>query len=198
MVRSGYCQGVNAKRADRLTAEDWTIAMLEMIAEHGVRAASIEGLAKRLGVTKGSAYWHFADRDALLQAATSHWEVAATASVIDTTAQVSDPIERLAALFAVSFGDAERGPVDTALAVMSDDPVIGPTVRRVTGLRLQYLASIFVELGCSNAVATRRARLAYAAYLGHFSLERSLPADNPLVGDSCDYVDEAVAVFARN
>ena len=45
-----------------LTAEDWARAALEAIAEDGVTAVAVEPLARSLGVTKGSFYWHFANR----------------------------------------------------------------------------------------------------------------------------------------
>ena len=49
-----------------LTATDWERAALELIAERGVQALAIEPLARRMGITKGSFYWHFASREALL------------------------------------------------------------------------------------------------------------------------------------
>ena len=58
-----------AGRNSRLSAEDWAQAALDLIAEQGVGAVAVEPLARRLGVTKGSFYWHFPSRDALLQAA---------------------------------------------------------------------------------------------------------------------------------
>ena len=63
-----------AERNGRLSADDWAAAALEQIAEQGVSAVAVEPLARRLGVTKGSFYWHFPSRDALLQAALERWE----------------------------------------------------------------------------------------------------------------------------
>ena len=47
------------ERNGRLSAEDWAQAALDLIAEQGVAAVAVEPLARRLGVTKGSFYWHF-------------------------------------------------------------------------------------------------------------------------------------------
>src|SRR5690606_34135016 len=63
-----------SERTGRLSAEDWAQAALELIAEQGVAAVAVEPLARRLGVTKGSFYWHFPSREALLVAALERWE----------------------------------------------------------------------------------------------------------------------------
>jgi AcrR family transcriptional regulator len=52
-----------------LTASDWAEAALQLIAEKGLSALTVSTLATRLGVTKGSFYWHFAGRSELLAAA---------------------------------------------------------------------------------------------------------------------------------
>ena len=65
---------LKTERSGRLSAEDWAQAALDLIAEQGVAAVAVEPLARRLGVTKGSFYWHFPSRDALLQAALERWE----------------------------------------------------------------------------------------------------------------------------
>src|SRR5580698_4207172 len=62
-----------------LTRADWIGTAVEALARDGLRAVAVEPLAERLGATKGSFYWHFRDRNALLQAAVEHWE----ATVID-------------------------------------------------------------------------------------------------------------------
>ena len=62
----------NKPERGRLSADDWAEAALDLIAEQGVAAVAVEPLARRLGVTKGSFYWHFADlptyRSALIEA----------------------------------------------------------------------------------------------------------------------------------
>src|SRR4051794_41644168 len=64
---------VNGKR-ESLTGSDWTEAALEALARGGLTAVAVEPIAKSLGATKGSFYWHFADRNALLESALELWE----------------------------------------------------------------------------------------------------------------------------
>src|SRR5688572_5243977 len=67
--------------APTLTAADWAEAALQLIAEKGLRALTIGSLAARLGVTKGSFYWHFTGREALLAAALARWERITTETI---------------------------------------------------------------------------------------------------------------------
>src|SRR5690606_17996288 len=78
-------------RGHRLSAADWAQAALDVIAEQGVSAVAVEPLARRLGVTKGSFYWHFPSRDTLLQAALDRWEEVEQEQVFGSLEEVADP-----------------------------------------------------------------------------------------------------------
>ena len=64
----------NSAEKIRLTADDWQQAALDALSEGGLQNIAIEMIAKGLGVTKGSFYWHYSSRDALIQAALELWE----------------------------------------------------------------------------------------------------------------------------
>ena len=57
----------------RLSVDDWVAAALELMAAEGIGAVKIGRLCDRLGVTKGSFYWHFKDLDAFLDAIAQQW-----------------------------------------------------------------------------------------------------------------------------
>ena len=57
----------------RLDAEAWIGAAFDALADGGIDAVRVEPLAKALDITKGSFYWHFADRRALLDAMLGSW-----------------------------------------------------------------------------------------------------------------------------
>src|SRR5688572_30336195 len=59
---------------NRLTVDDWVAAGLEIMAEDGVGGVKIHRLCERLGVTKGSFYWHFRDLDEYLGAVAQQWQ----------------------------------------------------------------------------------------------------------------------------
>ena len=82
----------------RLTREAWAAAGLRALSAGGVAAVAVEPLAAALGTTKGSFYWHFADREELVRAALELWELEQTSAVIDELGTVEDPRERLRVL----------------------------------------------------------------------------------------------------
>lgn len=162
------------ERSGRLSAEDWAQAALDLIAEQGVAAVAVEPLARRLGVTKGSFYWHFPSREALLQAALERWENVEQEAVFGTLEQVPDPRERLRALFQMVAHEYQSHVIYSALLKALDHPAVQPVIDRVSKRRLDYLAASFRQAGLAREDALHRARLTYAAYVGFLQLNLQL------------------------
>jgi len=161
-------------RNGRLSAEDWAREALDQIAEQGVASVAVEPLARRLGVTKGSFYWHFPSRDALLQAALSRWEKVEQEEIFGSLEKVSDPRERLRALFQVVAHEVKSHIIYSELLKALDHPAVSPVIGRVSERRLDYLTASFRQAGLSRTEAQHRARLAYAAYVGFLQLSLQL------------------------
>jgi AcrR family transcriptional regulator len=175
----------------RLSAADWETAALDALAEHGLPGVAIEPLARRLGVTKGSFYWHFADREALLAAALSHWEKSHTERVIEAVAEVRDPRARLSQLIGRVLAGGRSDRIHLALATATH-PLVRETLARVTHRRLEYLASCYRELGQPPREAKRSALFAYAAYVGLVHLRLEAPDELPTRAASAAYVEDLV------
>jgi AcrR family transcriptional regulator len=170
-----------AGKREVLTADDWTAAALEALAAGGLAAVAVEPLAKRLGATKGSFYWHFTDRNALIAATLARWERRDTELVITEVEQEGDATERLRRLLELAFRTARTGAsqgtgsVELALQANATHPLVEPSLRRVTERRIAYLTALFTELGLSPARARNRGLLAYSAYLGQAQLAHATP-----------------------
>ena len=162
------------ERTGRLCADDWAQAALDLIAEQGVAAVAVEPLARRLGVTKGSFYWHFPSRDALLQAALERWEKVEQETVFGSLEAVPDPRERLRALFHLVAHEATSHVIYSELLKALDHPAVAPVINRVSQRRFDYLAASFRQAGLARGDAQHRARLAYAAYVGFLQLSLQL------------------------
>ena len=158
----------------RLSAGDWAEAALDLIAEQGVAALAVEPLARRLGVTKGSFYWHFPSRDALLQAALERWEAFEEQELFGKLETVADPAERLRSLFQMVAREFKSHVVYSALLKAPDHPAVLPVIGRVSQRRLDYLTASFRQAGLGRTEARHRARLTYAAYVGFLQLNLQL------------------------
>jgi len=176
----------------RLTADDWAAAALDALGEGGLAAVAVEPLAARLGATKGSFYWHFANRDALVSAALARWEEVNTEAVIAAVEAIPDPVERLRTLFGTVIGKVEQGETEMNLLATADHPLVAPVLARVTERRIGYVAMLFRELGFPADAAHSRGVLAYSAYLGHAQLARATPAVLPVGDGSRRYLDQVI------
>ena len=171
-----------------LSPEAWVKAAQALIVREGVSAMAVEPLAQALGVTKGSFYWHFDSRDALVRAALEAWEQDQSADLVSRYGGIADPRRRLRVLLFAAFEDIENGLFFAALAVSSEDPRVAPFLRRATERRLAFGVEAFQALGFSEAEARQRALLAYAAYAGYFQLLRATPKAVKAVTDLSGYV----------
>jgi AcrR family transcriptional regulator len=165
------------KRAGtRLSRQDWVDAALEAIAEGGLAAVAVVPLAERLGATKGSFYWHFPSREALIEAALAAWEQTTTSAVIaEIEAASQDPRRQLRLLFKRVTELAARDRIELALLATADHPTVRPVLDRVTRRRIDFAAQLFQRLGFARAHANRRALLAYSTYLGYAQLVHATP-----------------------
>jgi len=172
--------GRKASGRRRLTRDDWITAALGAIADGGLAAVGVEPLAVRLGATKGSFYWHFKDRDALLEAAIRRWEKETTTDVIAEISAAHDaPVSQFRRLVVSVIERAEQDRVGPALLASAAHPAVAPALERVTDARLNLIATVLGRLGFSPAEARRRALLSYSAYLGHGQLAHTTPGVLP-------------------
>jgi len=157
------------------TAEDWELAALEAIREGGLAAVAVEPLARRLGVTKGSFYWHFKDRSALLDAAIHRWEHH-YGQPAEEIASGAPPRERLEAIVDKAVEVSQDDTVHARMVVeATSDARVAAAVARITERRLDGLAVLLRACGLTPAVARARATVLYAAFMGLQQLHRELP-----------------------
>ena len=153
-------------KRNRLERKDWEIGAMGYIAEHGLRALTITKLARSLGVTKGSFYWHFSGIDALLDATLSRWEDVFTDRRLPEYAKIDDPRARLAPYIAESGQGHMPQRFYRALMAAQDHPLVAQVLSRVTSKRIGFLTDAFADIGWQEAAAKQQAILLYAAYLG--------------------------------
>ncbi|CAM5230181.1 TetR/AcrR family transcriptional regulator OS=Streptomyces alboniger OX=132473 GN=CP975_09295 PE=4 SV=1 [Streptomyces alboniger] len=176
----------------RLGADDWADAALTAIGEGGLAAVAVEPLAVRLGTTKGSFYWHFAGRDALIEAALGRWAERHTEDMISEVEAEPDPRGRIKLLFGRAITAATSDRLEVSLLATAGDPRVAAALRRVTERRVAYVAELFAGLGFPAPEARRRGLLAYSVYLGHAQLGHAVPSVVPGGDELGAYLDEAL------
>ena len=181
--------------SSRLSRDSWIDTALELLLQSGPDAVAVQPIARKLGTTKGSFYWHFASRDDLLRATLERWEAVATDDVIASVeARTNEPRARAELL--VEEVTSGQSPGELLLLAGTEHPDVAAAVERVTRRRIDYVARLLRSAGLTPAVAQRRATLAYAAYIGYAQLARSVPSVLPhnargrraLVGELADVV----------
>ena len=163
---------VKKKERSTLSAGDWEQQALVLMAEKGIRAVAIESLARRMGVTKGSFYWHFPNRDALLEQSLLRWEKHDEANLQASLGAIADPRERLRSFFRRTGREKLTHDVYSSLLTAADHPKVEPLLERVAERRMKRIEAAFGEIGFTPEEASHRARLTYSTYLGFLQLQR--------------------------
>ena len=155
-----------AKRP-RVSRRDWIEAAYEELIRAGATGVGINALAARLGVTKGSFYWHFRDRSELLQALLDRWAHERTGEVLTLAlGTTSDPRERLRRILVLG---REVAPLDRAMRLWAQhDPSAAEAVRHADRTLLSHLAGCLTALGFPEADARRRALLMLRTWVGGY------------------------------
>ncbi|MDQ3717227.1 MAG: TetR/AcrR family transcriptional regulator [Actinomycetota bacterium] len=146
----------------------WVDAALQALAAGGPDAVRVEALAVSLGVSKGGFYWHFADRQALLDELLDSWEKAMVDDVIARVeSQPADARARVQLLF--DLAPSADFAVELALRDWSRrDKEVGRRLRRVDNRRLEWLRSLFGQFCADENDVEARSMLAYTLLIGSY------------------------------
>ena len=166
------------KERSTLSAGDWEKQALVLIAEKGIRSVAIESLARRMGVTKGSFYWHFSSRKSLLEQSLLRWEKHDEANLHTSLGAISNPRERLRSFFRGTGRERFTHDVYSSLCTAADHPKVEPLLERVADRRMKHIEAAFGEIGFDPAAASHRTRLTYSTYLGFLQLQKQNQAPN--------------------
>ena len=150
-------------KAGRLDADAWVRAAGAQLANAGIGGVRVELIAKQLGVTKGSFYWHFKDRDALLAAILHDWRCNATMAIIASLEKSGAPAEtRLRRVLELPFRRTLQDDIGRGIRLWArTDPRAAQAIEEIDGLRRRYIAGLYQELGCEPEIAQAYAALVY-------------------------------------
>lgn len=160
-----------------LTPESWIEAATDLLVDQGIDSVRVDVLAKILGVTRGSFYWHFKDRDDLLMSVLKAWRDAATEQLIDRFERRHvEPRVLVAELMSLPFrGRSARRAARIELAIRAwarHDDTARQALDDVDSRRIAYIAQCFSALGFSIPEARARGFALYAWEVGESMLIR--------------------------
>lgn len=162
-------QQATAPRKGRgsLTPDDWLRVAADVLVDKSVEGVRVDVLARTLQVTRGSFYWHFADRDDLLQRLLQAWRQRQTEQVIAANQRQGMRAQALIhelAMLTVRGEKAQRGgAIELAIRAWARrDPVARAVVDEVDRVRLDYIDQCFRELGFAGDASRHRAFMLYA------------------------------------
>jgi AcrR family transcriptional regulator len=178
----------------RLDRDEWIEAAIDVLAEQGVQGMRIEVLAKNFGVTKGSFYWHFKDRQDLVDGVLETWRDGRIRDINKQTgASTGREREQLLHLIDVYGATRNRKGISIELAVREwarRDAQAAAIVEEVDTWRLECTRQLFVRRGLSDDEAKSRSLLLYAYVFGQslMACERYDPA----VGELKHWIAELI------
>jgi AcrR family transcriptional regulator len=159
------------KPTPRRSKEDWVRAALEALRDEGVEGVRVEPLALRMGVTKGSFYWHFETREQLLTAALDTWVAHGTEAIIEHVDGVqAGPETKLRELWRRTMHDS-AGELSIELAIRDlaqRDAGVRERVRAVDERRMSYLCDLYREMGLTPELAVARSLALYSLLIGNY------------------------------
>ncbi|MEM9844176.1 MAG: TetR/AcrR family transcriptional regulator [Pseudomonadota bacterium] len=160
-------------KQDRLNRDDWIAAALTLLVESGIDAVQITVLARNLGVTRGSFYWHFDSRDALLNALIAHWKSLNTNVMVDTVAGAESLDDGILALFSVWLDHKRFDPrIDQAIRNWSrHDAGLREVVQEEDTARVRAISTFFARFGYDATEAFIRARVIYFTQMSYYALD---------------------------
>jgi len=153
-----------------LDRKAWIQAATDALAEEGLAGLRVEVLAKRCGVTKGSFYWHFRDRQELLDEVLNLWKEGRIRDVSkQARGEPGKPLEQLVRVIDVYSSSRNRRGIQIELAVRDwarRDPKAARVVEEVDQWRLKSAKDLFIASGMGAQEAASRSLLLYAYSFG--------------------------------
>jgi AcrR family transcriptional regulator len=152
-----------------LQPNDWTRIAFAQLAREGIESVRVEVLARELGVSKGSFYWHFRDRDELLMAMLDHWERVESDLLSAEESPEGEPSNAAArwARFVERSTEPERIREEIAVRAWARrDERVAVRVASIEHRRAKVIAGVLSEIGFTKESAESWSQMVLLVYLG--------------------------------
>ncbi len=188
-VAAQHSPSYGSAMTKRLSQRDWLQAGFAALSETGPAALKAEPLARRLGTTKGSFYWHFEDVPGFHTALVKAWVTEAEAVIETHRATQGTAVQKLRNLTLAAEGMSEVGSAQLGAAMRAwgrDNPDVAAQIKAVDEARMGLIETLLSEIGLTNPELTR---LLYGAFLGMEALSAQDAVENgPALGTLIDLI----------
>lgn len=151
----------------RVTREDWLETAKQLVIEGGFAKLTLEHLLTRLGVTHGSFYHHFKNRQALTEALLKQWRKEMTLDVVAKAAHIGDTEQRARALMSLGSEFTDQTQLEIAFRAQARiDPMVREYVQEVDELRIRNCTEMAKALFGDTPQAVSIGKLAHAVFVG--------------------------------
>jgi AcrR family transcriptional regulator len=176
--------------ATRLSVDDWIQAGFGIIAEEGLKAIKIDRVCKRLGVTKGSFYWHFTDLGAYLDALAESWGTATNGIRAEwVELEALEPRERLTRMM-MSLIDDRHWMLERAMREWArTDPSVAAKIELSDRWSYRMITRVFLDAGYSAEDAGTRARIVFYTGVGFVHVGGGPPNDPRAAAERQRFID---------
>jgi AcrR family transcriptional regulator len=180
-------------KPSRYSRDEFLARSLDVLSKEGEAKLRVDRLVSKLGVSKGSFYWHFENRAEFVRSLAEYWAHSSTQLVVnEIEALTGSPEDRLFSLMQMVSRQDLAGH-DLAMRTWAfHEPEVVPVVRKVDRMRLTFVRGLFREMGFEGDELATRTRIFVTA----ISFKRGI-----LVGEPKDRRQESLrqwhAFFTR-
>lgn len=158
----------------------WLNAAYEVLCDSGVEAVKIMPLAKQLDLTRTGFYWHFKDRDELLEAMVARWEAKNTGNLVAQTQAYAETIcEAMFNLFDCWIDETLfDARLDLAIRNWArNDAALQERLDLADQTRTKAISAMFARFGYSAQQAEVRSRTVIYTQIGYIAMQVSEPKE---------------------
>lgn len=193
----------NNKPKNNLNKISWLEAGFQMLAEGGIDSVRVDRIAKKIGLTRGSFYWHFNSRAEFLDAMLALWHQKGTHDIINLVEQEKlNPNKRLSALLHLttqSPGPKYGGKfAELSIRVWgANNPQAASVIKQVDGERIAFVNKLLLEMKVEPATASLLAEIIYNAYIGMMSRDISEEEVTRIGKIATTFIENQLAEFSE-
>lgn len=156
----------------RMTRNDWVTAARDILVHSGVEEVKVDRVARKARVTRGGFYWHFKNRDALLEALLRDWEARNHLEIAQVRARWALTAPELDEIIAMWLSEE---PSFQAFSVAvrnwaAKSRTVADVMHRIDEEWISLLKHLFDRSGYDAVDSLVRARVAHFHQVGYHAL----------------------------